>query len=345
MWRVALVCLLCAGCAVKQPNTFRLKNNLLIPPASAETAVQRKLMVPERLACSPSPLPIKARGKRTEFTVRPEELAKLPPAAIRTWTVALEEKGCLPSGNNLAEQIAYAVPLKPNTAFQLLYANDRQSGWLDILPGMRLQVVSPILRDEKVDPFEISKVTGTDSAINVELKSNSNVLGFETSWYTVDGGRIVAGQAERVISGKSEAHPSPDFFRLQPEARVYRIYYKANQTGFTQLIAAARHTSDFPAQLSSCEQMPAGWCMSIPLRVAVNPLIRVQVNGKETLVHLGSSVGEAIRRGGGQIDAALPHLTVRKPYKGSSVPIEFTPPDRTILQLALSGGESISWQP
>jgi hypothetical protein len=51
-------------------------------------------------------------------------------------------------------------------------------------------------------------------------------------------------------------------------------------------------------------------------------------------------------RAGGERDpnAILPALSVKKPYRDRLAPVEFSPTDRAILNMALMGGESIAWK-
>jgi hypothetical protein len=74
-------------------------------------------------------------------------------------------------------------------------------------------------------------------------------------------------------------------------------------------------------------------------------MVPVKVNGEDKLIQWGATVGTAIATGGQQRPAdVLAQLHVWRLYRDRLLPVEFKPPDSTILDLVLMGGESISWK-
>ncbi len=69
---------------------------------------------------------------------------KQPTGWLNEWTADLESQGCIAPGTSpkFAEQIAEALPLDIDQAFHLLHSNQ-----IDITSQMRIQVVSPIVRE------------------------------------------------------------------------------------------------------------------------------------------------------------------------------------------------------
>jgi hypothetical protein len=74
-------------------------------------------------------------------------------------------------------------------------------------------------------------------------------------------------------------------------------------------------------------------------------MVAITVNGSQALVNWGSNVAGAIRAAGErQPDAILARLSVFKVYDSRPVAVDFDRSSRAILDLVLTGGESISWR-
>jgi hypothetical protein len=364
---VILVLLLAAGCAVRKRayQTYRLVTGpLLIPPGVGAADVQMRVFT-SQVAAGPARCPsandvvtVEVRRKKLKVTVRKDALAAQKPGWLSEWAGRMEAQGCVASGEGmrLADEVVEAVPLHPMTAFRLRYASEVELG-----PQIRIQVVSPILRDG-TKPEELLTATETKAAgagLVVDAKASDNLLGFETAWYSVlwktglDGFRIEPISAERHIKGQTEqrAQPEKNYFRFPDDARFYRLFYKEEQTEFTALMVAGvtrteldERTVSLATGRASCLTVKAGWCVAIPKALAVNLFLPVMVHGKEVMVQWGANVGEAIRESGERrAESVLPSLTVSKPYGGRPAPVEFDRNGNAILGLVLVGGETINW--
>jgi hypothetical protein len=371
IFRVAILALLCGGCAVRQPipQTYRLvAGPLLVPPGVAGADVGVRTFTAQvaagmgKCGAGSDAVGIRAHGTKQstklEVTVRRDALAKQKPGWLSEWAAGLEADGCVASGEGrkLADQVADSVAMDPGTAFRLRYPTAVEIG-----PQIRIQVVSPILAGgAKAESFYLSagQTTATASGLQVEVKAPENVLGYETAWYSVTqkqggaGSRIAPLSAERHVKGGTERREQPerDYFPFAGEAGFYRLFYKEQQTAFTALVvagvsrAALEERAQALAAKASCDAVPEGYCVAIPKSVAVNLFLPVAVNGKEVMVRWGARVGDAIREGGErQADAVLRTLTVTKMYRGSAAPVEFDRGGKGILDLALVGGERIGW--
>jgi hypothetical protein len=344
--------LLALTCAIHRPDpTFQLSARdsaaVLIPPDISSAALeQRTLDIRGVRGTSPCPreiVPITIHRSRARFrvTVRPGLLVRQEPGWLADWTAVLEQQGCLAPGTamEVAVRIAQSVPLDPSHSYRLLYS---PAGG-EILPQSRIQVVSPILRP------------GAGPAL-----ASADLLGYETSWYTVvprpdrTGFAIALLSAERTVSGRTGKLAQPSFnpFRFAPEASFYRLLYKQDQTGLAAWIIAGRTRSDLNQRTRSleegsgtCEAMAPAWCTAIPQDAAVNVMLPVTVNGAPLFVRWGGTVGEAIRESGVRApDAVLPQLTVVRMYLGHPVPVAFDKRSPAILNLPLLGHEVISWK-
>ncbi len=106
-----------------------------------------------------------------------------------------------------------------------------------------------------------------------------------------------------------------------------------------------QRTERLKAGTASCEELNGELCVAFPKNVAVNLLPPITVNGDEVMVKWGATVGEAIREAGErQVELVLPKLAVYKRYRGQPVPVEFERTSPSILNLILTGVETLSWR-
>jgi hypothetical protein len=362
-----LLSMVTSGCGVRR--TYRLvtqdAGRVLIPPGVSNPNVGQRTFSPDIAAgrgpCAPAEgaIAIQSRHGRVRVTVTREPLLKQPPGWLSTWTAQAESQGCITAGEGLklAARIVESLPLDPRAAWRLLHADDRQTGYVDLGPETRLQVVSPILR-EGAPPdapiVDVSSLTGEGNSLTLTLKSTPNLVGYETAWYALQpkagqiGFAITPLSAEKHIQGKIEPSTAPatNYLKFAPQASYYRLFYKADQGEVVEVVLAAatraeldRQTQAFNSDSALCARVPSQMCVVIPKRVALNPFLVVTVNGRGTTVPMGSTVGAAIHFG-----RVPPDLKVYKPYAGEPVPVEFDRSGTEILGLVLNGGEKISWK-
>ncbi len=152
-----LLSIVTSGCAVRQ--TYRLvaqdAGRVLIPPGVSRPDVAQRTFTADiaggRGSCGPAEgaISIQSRKGRVRVTVTRDRLLKQPPGWLSAWTAHAELQGCIAAGEGLklAARIVESLPLDPRAAWRLLHADDRQTGYVDLGPETRLQVVSPILRE------------------------------------------------------------------------------------------------------------------------------------------------------------------------------------------------------
>jgi hypothetical protein len=367
-----------SGCAQRRPAFQNWQfvrqhaTHILVPPdITAPDLVERAFRVDIAKSCTRFPLSagvinIEGRGKHAQLTVRRSGLENKPTGWLRAWASQLEDHGCVAPGGGfkLAERVVESVPLEPNVAFGLLYANDTQSGAVDVDPQTRLRVLSPFWREAGLGLMASGPhtVTGSGYTLTVTGKSTDNLLCYESTIYAVKpkaarGGYGIAPlYTDRNIAGTTERRPTPavNYFQFPSEAGFYRLYYESWRNDFTALVIAART----PAELDqgtkkletrgdsvSCQELSGEMCVTIPKDVAVTPLISVTINGTEALVSRGTTIFNAIRVSGeSQPNSILSSLSVYKPWNGRLIAITFDHADAGILDLVLRGDEMISWK-
>jgi hypothetical protein len=371
---VVVASLALAGCAHRSAlATWRLvKQNsgqLLFPPGAPSRA-QAKLIVKTDVPLAGGPctqaagiLEIRSHRKQSRVTVFPEALSKQPQGWLAEWAAGLEHSGCIPqsAAPGLAEQIAESVPLGLNAARNLLHPNNIQTGTVDLTGDMRLEIVSPILKEGTPSDSPLfsggEKTTGEGMKIQVRMAS-PNLVGYETAWYAVgprlrgEGLAIAPQYAERHIDGQTELRdqPATNYLRFPSDAAFYRLFYKSGGTDYTAIVLAAHSWPELNEASKalaegSCDKVASKLCILIPRRVAINPFISVKVNGADVVTPWGSTLAQAIRQSGQNRPAAvLAHLTLERPYKHRLVRVEFDRDDPAILSMVLNGGESVSWK-
>src|SRR5579883_2985535 len=193
MSRAALILLvlLSVGCAVRKPDTFRLvrqnSTTVLVPPGVAGPEVERRTFQP---GIAPGPakcaytdgITLQTRGRNLRLTVFRDTVAGEHVGWLKEWVATAEAKGCIAPGysTELATRILDAVPLDPTVAWRLLNFNDVRAGYVDLAPGNRLQVDSPVFPDgipSTAAAVESAVTTGgTDHSINVDAKVSPNLI-------------------------------------------------------------------------------------------------------------------------------------------------------------------------
>ncbi len=358
------------GCSIHKTSTYRLMpaavNPVLIPPGVAKPDVAQRTfnanVAAGRGQCpsTSGPITIQTNRKHIRVTVTRELLLQQPVGWLNEWTADLESQGCIAPGTGpkLAEQIAESLPLDIDQAFHLLHSNQ-----IDITAQMRIQVVSPIVREGAAPDspiLESVETSGRGNSLTVGIKSSANLLGYETASYAVQtktggiGLSIVPLYADRYIGAETERRPEPatNYFQFPSDAAFYRVFYEAQQTEYAAIIIAARTRAELERRTkllgtgrASCDKLNNELCVAVPKQVAINGLVPVTVNGSQTLVNWGTNIGGAIRAAGGQqANLVLPKLAVYKLYNGKPVGVEFDHASPAIFNLIVSGGEVISWK-
>jgi hypothetical protein len=335
---IGLCLLLSAGCAVRGPATWRVEGRVLAPPAGPRAITLRT----HRDCPSNEAITARRSRSRTVLTVHPEALARQAPGWLASWSAQAEENGCVPAGQGIAisQRVLEQAPLGLGTPYRLLHVDHARSGYIDLGPENRLQVVTPIRRPGAGSDSVIAEVTGvTGSGYSLEVtgRSSGDLQGAETSWYAVGAGGIVPVRTEARINGVVEARPTParNFFANVGPGH-YRLVYKADQTSIL-LVAESR------AALERTDPEDCGRCVVVPRSVAVNAYLAVNVNGGEVTVPVGVTLRVAVRAAGKRPEEVMGTLTVSKPFAGRQVAVEFDRTKLDVMDLVLLGNEVVRW--
>ena len=355
-----------SGCASRHLSTYRYvtiaETRILIPPGAKDAEVtKRSLDFPagttadRTCAASDEGIHVALRGQSIRVTAQREGLLKLPPGGLALWAASYEKRGCVATGAGLqlATRIAETLPLDPKVFDALLHPGPLHGGYVDLVAGSRLKVVSPILRDPaQRDNFIVETPTGSgDRSLAVVVKPTSNFLGYETVWYKIEPRPDGIGERIAFVSGESrigdqvetEASPRTDYFVFAPDAVCFRLFFltRISKADHDIAILGAPTIAALDEMTSRLQENPQDcrMCVMIPQDVAVVAHFAVTVNGKEVAVTTGASVATAISASGEQNpERVIPTLELRRPYANTLVPVTFDRTKPYILRLPLRGG-------
>ncbi len=374
-----LMAILESACA-HPPHSFRLiqagPSAILVPPgvrdASVVTATIPLPVHRGKSDCPPSPSGLRIRGK--SVTVTREALAATTPEELRGWMASLEKTGCIGSGESFALTAAIidALPLQISRRGSLRGEGLSIRGVTDLTSVNSIKIVSPVFRSGTEtgasaiasEPLKVSAGEKPGS-IDVALKANPDLTGYEIAWYDVQprldgpGFRIVPRSAEVHIGGQVEKETTPRVNRLAvaPDARWFRYFLmtrsSTNKNDYNIVVLAAPTANELEVRTQAFEKDAGAYLQSadktsyaaMTPQFGVNPYIRVKARQVEVDLELGATVRAAIEQsaGKGSAAAALAQLTVRKPHDGKLSLVEWDRSKQDILNLPLEGGEEITW--
>ena len=374
---LAPIAMLASACA-HPPDSFRLiqagPNAVLVPPGIKDASVATaSVPLPARRGkpnCAPSPSGLRIAGRRVIVTQN--ALASVTPEELRSWMASLETAGCIGSGESFALTAALidALPLQLSRRSSLRGEGLSVRGVTDLTSVNSIRIVSPVFRPGSPaggtasEPPTVSPGDHPGS-INVELKANPDLTGYETAWYDIErrpdgpGFHIVPRAAEIHIGDRVERETAPRVNRLAvaPDARWFRYFLmtrsSTNRNDYNIVLLSAPTASELEARTRAFEKDAGAYLQSaaktsyaaMTPEFGVNPYIRVKVKQAERDLELGATVRAAIEQsaGKGSAPGVLAQLTVRKPHNGKMSLVEWDRTRQDILNLPLEGGEEISW--
>ena len=371
---LATFSLLLTACAARHPDlgVYRLLNagpaRILVPPGISDPAIAVRTLdfplagpVPSTCRTRDEVVRVEPHREFLRITVHRDPLLAHPAPWLPDRTAALEQQGCIPPGKSaaLAEQIVESVPMNPSDAYGLLHPAAATFGYVDLAPGYRLKLVSPILREGApagASALATNSVSGNDAKLSVTVKSSSDFLGYEISWYTVESGsKMTFSTAESHIGNQvtTSRRPRVNHFAFPETAACYRLFYltRVSQADHDIAVLSAptcaelnRQTPAFASDPDACAKAPPHTCVALPKEIGVTTYLTATANGAPLDVPAGSTIADVLRTAGvKQPTTVLPSLTVRRDYKGTLTAVEFDRAKPDILTLHVMGHEDIRW--
>jgi hypothetical protein len=167
----------------------------------------------------------------------------------------------------------------------------RNTDYIDLEPGWRLRVVTPILKSGgyqlRTDGQYVGGgLPGSDRKLTVTVAAN-DFVGYETSYYAVSEGRsggvqinfssAEVRQDERIVN---QSQPLAQLFHLPGSARHVRLIYlvRVSKADHDMAVAAAGERVDLDpltrlvqADPANCKKGRRTFCSWIPVGIAVIP--------------------------------------------------------------------------
>jgi hypothetical protein len=234
----------------------------------------------------------------------------------------------------VSERLLAAGPLRLGARYSLLHPGAARSGYVDLGPESRLEVVAPITRSGA--PADLSAALTTNVApsaggLTVTLEAPPDLIGVERTWYTV------------APTGIEPIGTSP---RINPfqgtRARFWRLVYKADQSSVLVAADSRRELEETTAALLNGGNASPG-SIAVPRSLGLNPYQAVMVNGSEVRVALGATLRAVVRQAGKKQEDVLPTLVLTKRFGGRMLPVEFDRTRSDVLDLVMEGDETVRW--
>ena len=258
-----------------------------------------------------------------------------------------ESKGCFSSteARRIRRAVAERFPLPPSIAYRYELGSYDTTGYFELTPDFRLNVVSPIYQDG-------------------QPKTVEHQLGYEVSYYNFRSAANddrVTGSLTSVTEFRTGEHEtpkpaprnrvdfpsSPNYFRLvlkteKSSTKQITLSFLVGSVDVQRLDAGTKQLQ--VASVDSCQAVTLSGvnCIAFPFDFGVSAELRVQTNGRDTFVRLDGTVLDAL--GLPDISADIPkNLQITRLYQRRHVPVTYDPATRDILQLNLMPGDQLAW--
>jgi hypothetical protein len=258
-------------------------------------------------------------------------------------------------------------PLKPLEAAEYSsgqYDHFRESGFVTLRPDMRLRVVAPIMREGASSTPVVadgSPANGTSGA-PIELKSSSDLLGYETASYRLapgSGGALSVALEDMSVKAVGQTTPDTlerrDLLEALPENVCLRLYFQLRHSmkdhttvllmAKTQglLNEASGEFEENPDQFCSTPHNDAH-CLAFPKFTAVTAEVEVYVRKRAVYVPISATVREAIAaQGDADPQAVARHVKVERRWNLRLVPVHAEENSSALLNLPIVAGDRITW--
>lgn len=258
-----------------------------------------------------------------------------------------ESKGCFSSteARRIRSAVAERFPLPPSIAYRYELGSFDTTGFFELTPDFRLNVVSPIYQDG-------------------QPKTVEHQLGYEASYYNFRApqkdNRVVAsltsvtefrtGEHETTKTAprnKIDFPSSPNYFRLvlkteKSSTKQITLSFLLGSPDEQHLDVGTKQLQ--AASVNSCQAVTLSGvtCIAFPADFGVSAELRVRTNGSESFVRLDGIVLDAL--GLRDFSADVPkNLQITRLYQGRRVPILFDPATKDIFRLSLMPGDELVW--
>lgn len=170
------------------------------------------------------------------------------------------------------------------------------AGYIDLQPGWRLRVVTPLTKSGSyLVNHSREKTAPASGGLAMTLSADRDFIGYQTAYYSVQsrswgGVRILFVSAEDTKKGITTSQPRPRLmlFRLPHRAKYVRLVYLArvSRADHDMAIVAASSrdlldsfTHTVQADPKTCANSERTFCSWVPAGIAIQPEVPIHVNG------------------------------------------------------------------
>jgi hypothetical protein len=259
----------------------------------------------------------------------------------------LQQDGCFGgAGSSIRDFIVQSLPMKPPESLFSYYGYRPDRSSLDLKPGIRLKVERAYFGAAKTteEAHATQNFEGL-STVNFDVESgNDGKIHFRQIGDVRFTPASLKGQVQDAV------HES-ELTGIPPESRFRLVFYTLLVSKEQKLSAAvvgassASQLDEFDHELrlrpvGGCKNFAAAnevACVEFSGLVTVTCQIRVELNGKSTLIDWGTRVKDLLDRN------SLGSLTIQRKFMNSYRDVRFNPGDLSVLSLALVGGDRLRW--
>jgi hypothetical protein len=262
----------------------------------------------------------------------------------------LEQKQCFASVDeylSVEERIAASVSAPATDTLFYRYGYG-PGGYVDLAPGMQLQIERDFFGPHTVDQAPTTNYRGT------------TITYYEVSGNIKTGTRLGFLRTEkRSVGSTAPDAASPDVtlatdFAPAPRLRLFlEDLVVAGNTTSPAILIGAHTTQELNDAAQTISSNPGISCKSL-LRlqvtcaffdgfVTVSPMLQVVVNGSSTYVPIGSRLWFVLPPMTEQQPALIRTIRVKRSFEGKPVEVHFAHDTEDLSQLLLFGGDKISW--
>jgi hypothetical protein len=156
--------------------------------------------------------------------------------------------------------------------------------YLDLQPGWRLTLVTPLRRDTATDPWRYGQPnvkTETTTGLNVTVQLSPNIqFGFERTFYSVLPKGLAWQQSVRTLEGKEESALEPilKLFPKPTKTQTLRLLFltRASDLNYNTALLSAKNPAAMEALTTAVRANPEtackpNACIWLPPGVAARP--------------------------------------------------------------------------
>jgi hypothetical protein len=261
---------------------------------------------------------------------------------LRNDLLGLESRDCIGpnEGQTLVRNLVEQLPLPPEIGHLLRFGSTIITKGIDLSPGFRLSVTSPIYADGAVPSTE--SIVGYEAAeysINSARNDGRVKISLSSVTETLVGMPPVDKSTTRITMPFPESYAYSRLLVRYDASTQLTIATVVSASDMPRLNEATRNREFGPSDVCQSISVPGVACMSFPPRFGVTLEMLVHVNGMQVPAE---TVWSALNLQG--TEPAIPEsLVVRRPFRGRLVPIEFDRTNRDILRLPLTPEDEITY--